>query len=355
MGFKKYEEKVTSEVEKEEETKEIEEEKNNEELINSVIDSNALLEEEENKKEVTTDQVELTKKINDARSKYWAFNKKVKRINYIVTGVSTVLMVGVFILTLVFQNQYSRMLYLALGAFVLALVAMVVTTKVNKNKLQGKANDYINELFSLSAGYLYRDEKFTKVNYLSQNQLDDQVFINAHFYKNIKNTRSRNYVEVEYNGKVLTSVDIAGNILVKNRMSPMFLGRMYVYPNNYEGDKVIIAQLKGGQLSKPLDDIDDLKLVDGGTNSSYVVYTNDEGYKKVFNSKVLSTLRKFRIDKTLIDVIVSVRAGYTTIGIDYCDEFLNIPVESDFNINTLRRSEKDLELVLEMIDEINKK
>ncbi len=355
MGFKKYDESVASEVKKEEETKEIEEEKNNEEEINSVIDSNALLEEEENKKEVTSDQAELTKNINEARSKYWSYNKKVKRINYIVTGVSTVLMVGCFVLTLVFQSKYSWMLYVALGAFVLALIAMVTATKVNKNKLQGKANEYINELFTLSAKYLYRDEKFTKVNYLSANQLDDQVFINAHFYKNIKNTRSRNYVEAEYDGKVLTSVDVAGNILVKNRMSPMFLGRMYIYPNNYQGDKVIIAQLKGGQLSKPLDDIEELKLVDGGTNSSFVVYTNDDNYKKVFNSKVLTTLKKFRIDKTLIDVIVSIRAGYTTIGIDYCDDFLNIPVESDFNINTLRRSEKDLDLVLEMVDEINKK
>lgn len=355
MGFKKYDESVASEVKKEEETKEVEEEKNNEEEINSVIDSNALLEEEENKKEVTSDQAELTKNINEARSKYWSYNKKVKRINYIVTGVSTVLMVGCFVLTLVFQSKYAWMLYVALGAFVLALIAMVTATKVNKNKLQGKANEYINELFTLSAKYLYRDEKFTKVNYLSANQLDDQVFINAHFYKNIKNTRSRNYVEAEYDGKVLTSVDVAGNILVKNRMSPMFLGRMYIYPNNYQGDKVIIAQLKGGQLSKPLDDIEELKLVDGGTNSSFVVYTNDDNYKKVFNSKVLTTLKKFRIDKTLIDVIVSIRAGYTTIGIDYCDDFLNIPVESDFNINTLRRSEKDLNLVLEMINEINKK
>ena len=39
-----------------------------------------------------------------------------------------------------------------------------------------------------------------------------------------------------------------------------------------------------------------------------------------------------KIDKTLIDVIVSIRPGKTCIGIDYSDEFMSIPVDKEFAI-----------------------
>ena len=352
MGFKKFDENAP--LEKQEVSEVKENEPSQEEKINNLIDQNAMLEEEEKKEAVTLDQESLTKQVNENRTVYLNYSKKIKRINYLTTGIVLVFMVAAFVLTLTLQNKYSWIMYIALGVFVAGLVAMVIVNKINKKHLQTKAYTYIDQLYKESAKYVYRDEKFTKVNYISSNQLDTQVFVRAHLYKNIKDSRSRNYVEAVYKDKTLTSCDIAANVLVKNRTSPMFLGKLYVYPNNYkEKDKVITFQLVGGELSKPINDIDDLKLVDG--NDTYKVYSNDESYKKYFTSKALNILKKFRIDKTLIDVVVSIREGYTTVGIDFVDEFLNIPVESDFNINVLRRTEKDLNLVLEFLDALESK
>ena len=75
--------------------------------------------------------------------------------------------------------------------------------------------------------------------------------------------------------------------------------------------------------------------------------------KKIFNAKVLSTCMAFRIDKTLIDVVISITNEYITIGIDYADDFISIPVESETNVQTLRRTKKDLELVTEIFDFVN--
>ena len=61
----------------------------------------------------------------------------------------------------------------------------------------------------------------------------------------------------------------------------------------------------------------------------------------------------FRIDKTLIDVVISITDEYITIGIDYADDFISIPVESETNVQTLRRTKKDLELVTEIFDFVN--
>ena len=61
----------------------------------------------------------------------------------------------------------------------------------------------------------------------------------------------------------------------------------------------------------------------------------------------------FRIDKTLIDVVISITNEYITIGIDYADDFISIAVESETNVQTLRRTKKDLELVTEIFDFVN--
>ena len=87
--------------------------------------------------------------------------------------------------------------------------------------------------------------------------------------------------------------------------------------------------------------------------NTYVLYSNNKKCKKIFNAKVLSTCMAFRIDKTLIDVVISITNEYITIGIDYADDFISIPVESETNVQTLRRTKKDLELVTEIFDFVN--
>ena len=175
--------------------------------------------------------------------------------------------------------------------------------------------------------------------------------MDARFYKNLKNTRSRNLVSVQYKGKLLVSADLAGNIVVKNRLSPMFLGKFYDYENSYNQEgKRIIMQIKGGELSRPIDDVDDLKLVEG--NDTYAIYTNDDEWRKVLKQDVIRDICKLEIDKTLIDVIISIRPGKTSIGIDYIDDFMNIPVEHEFDFNLVRRTEADLKKVLTIFDDI---
>ena len=65
-------------------------------------------------------------------------------------------------------------------------------------------------------------------------------------------------------------------------------------------------------------------------------------------------LQGFRIDETLIDVILCIKEGKVSIGIDYSDEFINIPVESEFKINNIKRAKLDLERVLKIFDLLNK-
>ena len=64
---------------------------------------------------------------------------------------------------------------------------------------------------------------------------------------------------------------------------------------------------------------------------------------------MIKALSDFEIKAPLIDVIFSIKDNLISLGIDYEDEFLNIPVDSDFSIKNLRKSKEDYEKVLKVI------
>lgn len=349
MGLKKFNEEEV--IEKEEEKIESKEDEEKSKLESIILENSK---EEEELKNLPLDEKQkvVTDKIEDARLAYFAYTKKQKRINTMISvGVIIVLIICI-ILIFALGNAYQWISYLALGIMVVAVVLTFVATKVIKSKLSKQAEEYIKILYQNVNEYLYSGENFSKLEVKAYGQLKDELFVDARFYKNIKGTKSRNLVSVYYKDKQLGSADLAANILVKNRLSPMFLGKFYDYTSKYDkDDKRIVMQIKGGQLSRPIDDVDDLKLVDG--NDTYCIYTNDDEWRKILNARVIKDILKLKIDKTLIDVLISIRKGKCSIGIDYIDEFMNIPVEHEFDFNNVKRVELDLNKVLTILDDLN--
>lgn len=354
MGLKKYDEKeVQAKVEQEEaklETEQVDEKSE----IESIIDENNKEWEELQNLALDEKQKYVCDNIEKARNDYFAFSKKQKMISNIVAGVVIVLMVTAMVLvfTLGQKEGTTWVSYLALGLMLATVIASFVVTKMVKGKLGARADEYIKVLFENVDGYLYSGENFKDLAVKTNGQIKDEIFMDCRFYKNLKNTKSRNLVSVKYKDKDLAVADLAGNILVKNRLSPMFLGRFYDYTSNYDKeDKRITMQIKGSNLSRPIDDVDDLKLVEG--NSTYVIYSNDDEWRKVLTQKVIKDITQLKIDKTLIDVVISIRKGKCSIGIDYIDDFMNIPVEREFDFKNVKRSEHDLQKVLTIFDDLN--
>ncbi len=354
MGLKKYDEKeVQAKVEQEEAQIDAEQVEEKSEL-ESIIDENNKEWEALQNLDLDEKQRIVCENIEKARNDYFAFSKKQKMISNIVAGVVFVLMIAsmVLVFTLGQKEGTTWVSYVALGLMLVTVVGSFVVTKTVKGKLGARADEYIKILFENVDGYLYSGENFKELSIKTNGQIKDEIFMDCRFYKNLKNTKSRNLVCVKYKDKDLGIADLAGNILVKNRLSPMFLGRFYDYTSNYDkDDKRITMQIKGSNLSRPIDDVDDLKLVEG--NSTYAIYTNDDEWRKVLTQKVIKDITQLKIDKLLIDVVISIRKGKCSIGIDYVDEFMNIPVEKEFEFKNVKRSEHDLQKVLTIFDDLN--
>ena len=347
MPLKKYDKEEA--LKQEEESKKAEETAKN--TLAATIEENSKAEEELKAAPLSTDEETVKKNIEDARATYFKAAKKQRKIGTIITVITMVVLVGALVLMVTLSEMFQPITYISIAIMVVVLVAVFVFNRWAKNKLSQKADAYISTLYTEIDNYLFTGENFSNLSFKPSGALKDEIFMDARFYKNLKNTRSRNLVSVEYKGKLLASADLAGNILIKNRLSPMFLGKYYDYVNTYNKEgKRIIMQIKGGELSRPIDDVDDLTLVEG--NDTYAIYSNDEEWRKVLKQNVIQDICKLKIDKTLIDVIISIRPGKTSIGIDYIDEFMNIPVEHEFDFNLVRRTQADLKKVLTILDDI---
>ena len=357
MGLKKYSEEEAKKVEEAEIQAEKEKTSNapvtSDDEVLTTIEENQKEEDALNAEPLADDEEAVKKRIEDGRKEYFVKQKKIRRTNTLVSIIVLVVLVGCFVLMLTLGRQegLQYISYIGLGVMIAVLIVVFLMGRVQKKQMTQAANDYLELLCKSTNEFLYSGSRFENLRSSATEQLKDELFVNARFYKDIKNTRSRNTVIVNYKGKELSTAEMAGNIMIKNRLSPMFLGRFFDYDNSYDKEGCrIILQIKGGNLSRPVDDLDGIELVDN--NKTYLVYTNDKNWKSVLTTKVIGKITSLKIDKTLIDVIVSIRPGKTCIGIDYSDEFMSIPVDKEFDFNSVKRSQRDLEKVLSILDEI---
>ena len=336
MGFKK-EEKVVETLPIEEEPVE----ETEEEIVEEVEEV-----------DLSEEQAEATKIINEKRKEYLDYTKSQKKYNYIFTGVLFVVMIGAFVLllTLGSQEENKWVSYISLGAVLIMLIITFVVSKQQRKKLDAKSFEYVDHLWEVEAKYTYfRDGvKDMQIEGKVENRED---FLRARFYKNLNVVKSRFGCAFTYKGKAVKATETAGSVTQKRgRANPKFLGKFFIFESTYEKPSRIIFQLKGKEFSVPVDDIDDLKLVEG--NDKYCIYTNDEEYKEFLTPKVLTLLKKFKIDNQLYDVILSIHEKEVSLGIDYSDEFFKVPVDTEYNFKNADRMRKDMDLVYKIIEEL---
>ncbi|MFA6755338.1 MAG: hypothetical protein WCR97_02360 [Bacilli bacterium] len=331
MGLKKYEEQKV-------ETKEPTE-------VPEVVEEETPLELDENQQDIAND-------INKKRDEYLAFTKKQKRINYIITGVDALVLIGALIMVVLGSKDTSMAnVYIGVGfgIMILVLVATYISSHYMKKNLMSKAQVYIDYMYNSINRYIYDDKRVIDLEIKPREQMDPSFFMKGHFYKDLVGAKSRNFNFFKFKQCGVSVADLAGNTKIKGKLSPKFLGRFYSINAPIKTDgKVTLFQLKGGKLSVPLDDVDELKLVEG--TDKYCIYTNDPNYKNYLNSKVISEIAKFKITNTLIDVIISISDNLISLGIDYSDEFMNIPVDSNFSFKDTEVSKKDLNKVLNVLE-----
>ncbi len=350
MGFKKEEKKVEVTPLNQENaiSKEGEENANEEKVFNPEEVENG----EEEVLNVKESEKDLAKRIDEKREEFNKFGKKLKMWNYVVTAVLLIVLVLALVLALTLGNQegQSWITIVVLCCAIALLVGSFIFSRFQRKKLDAAGNEYVQFVLGETNKEIYSGDRFKDLTF-SITADEKALFDESKMFLNIKTFKAINVSSGFINNKPFTVFDCAASILVKNRPQPRFLGRMFVF--DLEGVDLNLRglfQLKGKEYSYPVDDLDGLKLIDG--NDKYSFYVNDERVKEILNSKLLSIVKKFKIDKTIIDVIVSLNNGKLFVGIDYADDFINVPTKESVNLKNIAKSKADLEKVIEIREAI---
>ncbi len=338
MGFKKEEKKVVKPLE--EENSVIQNDENEEEIVEEVplIDD--------------FDAKNIVNAINEQKNEFVQIQKKWRIIGLVGTGIFLILMIAGFILCTTFvkdsKNQWVS--FVGVGLIVVGFAISIALSKIQKSKVGAAATKYADFYYEKKAELVFNIPGISNVEASGKFE-NKESFINAKFYKDIKTVRSRFGVNFKYNKKDCAISETAGCVLIKNRTSPKFLGKFFVCPIKYEKPTTILFQLKGKELSQPVDNIQNLELKEG--NDKYVIYSNDDDYSEYLTPKVIGLIKAFKIKDPVIDVIVSIHENELSIGIDYIDEYMNAPIDKDLDLERVSKEKLDIERLLAIVKEFN--
>ena len=372
MGFKK--EKTQKEIEQELALK-LEEEKANENsdsndlTKDTSIDNEPQISEEEEEALLEEKSKELSKddrysylinRIDKKKEEFNKASKKIKMMNYIMLGIMLVCIVGALIFISVFKVEEGSNLtwlpYVVIGVAIAVAVVAYIFMRLQRKKVEKVGNEYITFVINQTNSVIYEEPKFLelKVESIADKK---ETFSNSRIFKDIKSFKSINVINATFEGSPIIAFDCAASVIQKNRQIPHFLGRMFVLPLiNVPKEVRALFQLKGkNEYSYPVDDLEG--LVEVTNNDKYVYYISDPKYKDLIDQKVISLIKRFRIDKTIYDVIISINGSSLYVGIDYEDSFISIPSDAKegFNLKRIVKSKEDIDKVLDIYKAISSK
>lgn len=312
--------------------------------------------EDEEELVVGSDERSVEKKIEEKRLEQKEAQKKLRIQNYIVLGIALVVVVVALALAMTLGNKegYNWVTILVFCIAIASFIGIYIFSKFQKKSAEKSGNEYVGFIFNEKNKVVYNDSKFTDLSFSLKGEEDiKELFNESRIFLNIKSFKAINVVKGKLNDVDFVSFDCAASILEKRRPIPHFLGRMFVFNlNDVDSSLRGIYQIKGGEYSFKVDDIEDLTLIDG--NDKHTFYANNEEIKKILNSKVLNIVKKIKPSTQVIDVIVSINNSKLFIGIDYSDDMINPPLDKSLNLKNLTKEKKDIETVIEIIEAINK-
>lgn len=306
----------------------------------------------------------LAERINEKRNEHIKYTKKLKIINYVVTGALFVVLVICLVLALTLGNSSdgnnSYVTIIVLVVAVLLLIGTFVFSKLQRKQIDKSGNTYAMFIYEEAYKIIYdvenSESKFKDVTFNLKENVND-IFLDAKMYTKINQFKALNVIS----GKALVNdgkevefkaFDCAAITAEKGQRGPKFVGRVFVFDftDKYESGMRVLYQKKGGKLSIPVDDIEDLTCIEN--NPKYIYYVSKPEYKNVLCSKSIKLINSIKLDKNIIDVICAINNNKLYIGIDYSDEFINLPTDTPYNESIISKAKKDVETVTEIVEAI---
>lgn len=314
---------------------------------------------EEDKTDLSAE--DMNKIIEENRSKFMKNYNKGKRIQMISFGVIVVLFIAALILMFLQNNQLQWLLYTILGLAVVAFIgAMIINSKFKKSAFSS-IDDYVSTYFAGFDSYAFGDKRLIDAKMSTTAKIINDEVIQTHYFDVINSINSRNRVEAEYLGRLLTATDAAVRVPASEQAATTgrkktdnigFYGRFFSYDFAYEGPHFIVLRKGDNDVCTALPTYLDgyEQIIVEGLDERFVVYTSDvENGPAALNGKIVEALKNHETNPRLLDYFVTINNFGIRVGCNYSDELMAVPLEKPLSVEVVDQHRIDVSAVLDLI------
>ncbi len=290
--------------------------------------------------------------IENARSEFHKIYKKQNLIKWIVTGVSLLFIVlGYLIPNVVKELQkQSWSLYITLGVLLAAIVVLGVYSFISRKKIDQMMNNYFAKFYSFTNAYTFEGRGISNLQGGVADKIQPEDMRACNLYSDIVKVGSRDLISFDYHDETIKVVDCAAQTRgQKNTLRTVFVGKMVIAPNSYDGEGIVVY-LKGNKRALPPTNLAGLSVLED--HADYVIY-GKKGNRKGLTKKALDVIKSIQTDKTLVDLAVSIQPGNTYFLMGYEDTLMVLPLDKPFDPAPTEHYRDDMGKVLSTIDALN--
>lgn len=304
---------------------------------------------------------EMSTIIEENRSKFMKNYNKGKRIQMISFAVIVFLFIAAIILMFMQNEKLQWLLYTILGVAVVAFIgAMVINSKFKKSAFSS-IDDYVSTYFAGFDSFAFGDERLIDTKMSTTAKIINDEVIQTHYFDVINSINSRNRIEAEYLGRLLTATDAAVRVPASEQTATAgrkktdnigFYGRFFSYDFAYEGPHFMILR-KGDNdictaLPTYLDGYEEIVIED--LDERFVVYTTDvEKGSVALTKEIIEALKNHETNPRLLDYFVTINNFGIRVGCNYSDELMAVPLEKPLSVEVIEQHKTDVSAVLDLI------
>ena len=288
--------------------------------------------------------------IEDARKELHKSYTTSRRISNILMFVVLAAIVGIMFL-IISNNQVLKIVgYCLAGALV---VGMVVYYIINRKKLPNKIKDYVPFVMKTLNQQMFSRQGFNELKNDPEEKLAMDDLIGDAVYKDATGINSRNIIRGVYKGHhfLYAEAALTRPSSRKQQVPPLFVGRYISVPNQMKFDGRFIFAFKNPKSPVDLpNNIDDLVVLED--KEELTVYgLEGSNYHDIIDNKILSQLKKLKIEGHLLNVNAVFWGGHTAVYLSYDDPILTVPFEKEFDKAAFEQTIVDLDICLDAITE----
>ena len=288
--------------------------------------------------------------IEDARKELHKSYSTSRKISNILMFVVLAAIVGIMFLIISNQQALKIVGYCLAGALV---VGMIVYYILNRKKLPNKIKEYVPFVMRTLNEQLFSRDGFSEIKNDPEEKLAMDDLIGDAVYKDANGINSRNVVRGVYKGHhfLYAEAALTRPSSRKQQVPPLFVGRYISVPNQMEFDGRFIFAFKNPKSPVDLpNNIDDLVALED--KEELTVYgLKGSNYHDTIDNKIISQLKKLKIEGHLLNANVVFWGGHTAVYISYDDPILSVPFEKEFDKDAFEQTIEDLDICLAAITE----